>query len=542
MHSHNETLRVLHTIYRNTLEPFTMNDIPAITTRLYPHQKSLIHGMHTYRARMTQGVQLDDHELKSKIGILGDPSRSGKTLAVLGYMATDTQQYPTTELTPYSSPFFYSQKVSYPQNATNLIIVPSHLFGHWQDEIKKHTTLPYVAIDTRGKLKNDMVQTILSSTFILTTNKCLRHIQEYASRNHITWNNIFIDEPLFIQLKASEPRLQFQFLWLISYQWQSLLFRTALKKSQLLFLQEPMHADLEEMLLDNITEECHIYPSQYMKQYVEYNHSHRGYILLRNATKHIRDSLPAPILQHSIIQCKSTTTLQSLSSMYLSRNTAVSSTNIPGLFQALGIESSTPEEYLVQHEGKRELIQRKINENECGICLDACVYPTIVHCCYHLYCGKCLLQNTIIQYKCPTCRITLDVTRMHCLAEIGTNDVRTKRDATLDVIRTKQPCIIFIALDKIYHDLLPSMKSIGIQSELITSFSLRKAIKNITDGTSTVLFVSKVELIRGLSVPSSCLLFYHEQPVFEQRQALINMASQSSSPLQILHLHSEVQM
>ncbi len=103
-----------------------------------------------YRKQMTQGLQLDDHELTSKIGIVGDPSGSGKTLAVLGYLASDTDYYATTELSPYSSPYFYSKKVTYPQNTTNLIIVPSHLFSHWQDEIKKHTTIAYTPIETRG--------------------------------------------------------------------------------------------------------------------------------------------------------------------------------------------------------------------------------------------------------------------------------------------------------------------------------------------------------------------------------------------------------
>ena len=546
MHAHNETLRVLHTIYRTTLDATLSLDraIPEITTPLYPHQATLIKGMHDYRARMTYGVQIDDHALKSRVGIIGDPSGTGKTLSVLGYLASDTQQYPTTELTPYSTPYFYTQKVIYPQATANLIVVPSHLFGHWQDEIKKHTTIQYVGIDTRGKLKNDMVETILHSTFVLTTNKCYRFVQEYATRHHITWNNIVIDEPLFIQLKASDPTLAFQFLWLISYQWHPLLFRNALKKSQLLFLDENIHPELHEMLLENITEEQHIFPSQYMKHYTECNHSHRGHLLLRNANQHIREHVPTPVLLHMIIQCKSTTTLPSLSSIYLARNTSISSMNIPVLFQALSIGSSTPSDYIEQHPEKREMIQRKVTENECGICLDTCTYPTILNCCYHVYCGKCLLQNTIIQYKCPMCRTSLDTSRLHCLQDIGSNGLRSKRDSAMDTIRSKQPCIIFTLLDKIYYDLSNEMKEANIQAELVTPISLRKAVKNFKEGTTSVLFISKVDLIRGLSLPAACLLFYHEESVFEHRQALIHAASQRPStvlpPLQILHLHSEI--
>jgi hypothetical protein len=540
--NHNETLRILNTVYRTTLAPIvpSVTTSPSITTPLYPHQFTLLQGMLRYRKQMTQGLQFDDHTLTSKIGIVGDPSGSGKTLAVLGYLASDTEYYATTELSPYSSPYFYSQKVTYSQNTTNLIIVPSHLFGHWQDEIKKHTTIAYTPIETRGKLKNDMVQTILSSTFVLTTNKCYKYVQEYATRHQITWNNIVIDEPLFIQMKTSDPKLNFQFLWLITYQWPSLIFRNSIKKSQVLFLREPMHPDLEEMLLDNITDDIHIFPSQFMKQYVEYNHSHRGYLILRNYNYHVRSSCPVIHPQYSIVQCKSTTTLQALSSIYLSRNTQITSIAVPHLFQALSIDVQTKDNYCEQYSEKSEMIRRKVEENECGICLEPCVYPTMVTCCHHVYCGKCILQNTIIQYKCPTCRETLDVSRIRCLSEIGINVLHTKKEACMNIIRAYPSCIIHISFDKIYYDLLHELRESRITCELVTAVSLRKAVKSFKEGTVKVLFISKIELIRGLSLPASCLLFYHEQIVFEQRQALLNMVS--TTGVQVIHLHSEVQV
>ena len=543
MQNHNDTMRVLHTIYNNTIAPMDPITVPEITTPLYPHQSTLIQGMLAYRKRMTQGMQLDDHELKSKIGFVGDPSGSGKTLSVLGYLVSDTDYYATTELTHNSSPYFYSQKVTYPQNTVNLIIVPTHLFGHWQDEIKNHTTISYVAIDTKGKLKNDMVQTILSSTFVLTTNKCFRAVQEYATRNHITWNNVCIDEPLFIQMKSSDPKLEFQFLWLITYQWPSLLFRASLKKSPLLFLREPMHVDLEEMLLDNTTEDIRLYPCQYIKQFTEYNHSHRGHLLLRCSNDHVSKSIAVSAPKNTIIQCKSTTTLQTLSSIYLARNTSISATNVPHLFQALNIESHTNADYIASYPKKNEIILRKLEENECGICFETCTYPTMLTCCHHVYCGKCILQNTIIQYRCPMCRAALDVSQMKCLSSFGLNSMQTKKEACINVLRSHPMCVVYISFDKIYYDLLNDMKNAHINAELLTSFSLRKTIKSLKEGDINVLFVSKIELIRGLSLPVSCLLFYHELPFFEQKQALINMTLQPhQKPLEIVHLYSEVQV
>jgi hypothetical protein len=542
MQNHIETLRVLHTVYNNTLKPNTIS-IPAIKTQLYPHQATLIHGMHQYRAQMTQGMQVDADELRAKIGIVGDPSGSGKTLAILGYLASDLDPHPSFELTQYSSPYFYAQRQTHTLITSNLIIVPPHLFGYWEDEIKKHTNLNYVSIETRGKLKDELIQRILSSTFVLTTSKCYRHIQEFATRHHITWNNICIDEPLYIQLKSSDPQLQFQFLWFITHQWQHLLFRNPIKKAQLLFLNEPMHTDLEVMLLDNTTEDIYMFPSQYIKQYTIYSHSHRGHLVIRNANEHIRRDVPNE--QHSIIQCKSTTTLQALSSISLARNASVRSYNIPHLFQALNIESIEPIEYIQMYPDKEVMIQRKVNENECGICFDSCTYPTMVTCCHHVYCGKCILQNTIIQFKCPTCREVLDIAHMKCLTDFGSSTLKTKKDACLDIIRTGTKCLIYISLDKIYHDLWPEIHAAGMHAELITSFSLRKAVKNFKEGNTTVLFISKIELLRGIGISAiSSLLFYHEPSVFELKQTLINTAQQMGrcQPLQIIHLHSEIQV
>jgi hypothetical protein len=242
-----------------------------------------------------------------------------------------------------------------------------------------------------------------------------------------------------------------------------------------------MHSDLEEMLLDNTTEDVHIFPSQYIKQYLSYNHPDRGYIILRNLNEHIR-STSIPEINHSIIHCKATTTLQSLSSLYLARNNQLRSSNIPHLFQALGIESRTQENYTAHHEEKRDIITRKIEENECGICFDSCVYPTIINCCFHVYCAKCILQNTLIQFKCPTCRTTLDTTKMSCLSSLGETALRSKKEACLEIMNTYDKCIVYISLDKIYYDLLNDMRLLGLKSELVTSFSLRKSIKNLRDG------------------------------------------------------------
>jgi len=53
---HYEKLVILNNVYHHTLPPNdTFVPPPTITLPLYPHQKTLIHGMHQYRERMTRG-------------------------------------------------------------------------------------------------------------------------------------------------------------------------------------------------------------------------------------------------------------------------------------------------------------------------------------------------------------------------------------------------------------------------------------------------------------------------------------------------------
>ena len=87
----------------------------------------------------------------------------------------------------------------------------------------------------------------------------------------------------------------------------------------------------------------------------------------------------------------------------------------------------------------------------------------------------------------------------------------------------------------------------GIKTERIENnlFSLIKTVRNFQQGKTRLLFISNVDMIRGLSLASTThLIFYHELPAFESKQVLIHSSQRlgRTSPLQILHLHSEIQV
>ena len=106
-----EKLSVLNTVYNNTI---VLGKTPAIAavikTPLFPHQNALVNGMHVYRDKMTRGFVVGNQAINGKIGIIGDPAGTGKTLAVLAYLSSQVATFPriTCELTNNSSKYFFS--------------------------------------------------------------------------------------------------------------------------------------------------------------------------------------------------------------------------------------------------------------------------------------------------------------------------------------------------------------------------------------------------------------------------------------------------
>uniref|UniRef100_A0A6C0KVQ9 RING-type domain-containing protein n=1 Tax=viral metagenome TaxID=1070528 RepID=A0A6C0KVQ9_9ZZZZ len=563
---HYDKLVLLNNVFNNTLHQDSSYITPdTIKTKLYPHQNTLIQGMRQYREKMTRGFLVGDQAINGKVGIVADPPGSGKTLSMIAYLAShlSISTKMTSELTAHSSAYFFSHRLHSisETNWAHLIVVPHRLFGQWKQEFDQHTSLPYVSIETKRIMKGDAIsKLILQHRIVITTDKCYKHVQEYVNTYQIQWDQIMIDEASAIFFHSSDPPLRFQFLWLITNNWIPLIIKTpTINKSNLFFLRDriTIHPDLENWLLEDITVhyEGQLVSSAFMKEYISFHHPERGRMILRNRTEDITKSMNLPVPQYHNLQCKPNMTLNSLISFYLARqrDPTVRSKNIPHLFQSLGIEFQSIEEYRSRQPiEKHHLIQRMINDRECVICLEQCEYPTMVQCCYHLFCGKCLLKNALINMKCPTCRSGMDVQRIHCLETLPSEDrmlAKNKMEVCLDILRENKEgrFIIYSPFTNIYYELMERFEQIGIKAERIENnlFSLIKTVRNFQKGITRLLFLSNVDAIRGLSLTSTThLIFYHELPSYESKQVLLHSSQRMGRtlPLQILHLHSEIQV
>jgi SNF2 family DNA or RNA helicase len=307
--------------------------------------------------------------------------------------------------------------------------------------------------------------------------------------------------------------------------------------------------------LDDITVHCDetLVSSAFLKDYLNFYHPHRGQMVLRNSMEALQSSMKLPVIQTEVLQCRPNLSLHTMSAHYVSKNIEayIQVNKVPYLFQSLGIQFIELEHYLsFQTDNKYTLIRRRVQENECIICMEKCAYPTIINCCYSVFCGKCVLKNTVLNHKCPICREMLTTNNICCLSALQDEDViqaRNKIEVCLDVLRTNksEKFIIYSVFENIYFQLFEKMNQMGLTVEKIDSNlpTRLKSIRNFKNGVTNVLFVSDVHLIHGISLAAtSHLIFYHELNAYETKQVLIHSAQRlgRTQPLKIIHLNSGI--
>jgi hypothetical protein len=309
--------------------------------------------------------------------------------------------------------------------------------------------MKYCGIETKRTIKgNDLAKNMIESQFVITTNTCFKFVQEYANEHNIKWNNVFIDEASSIYIKSSDPSLEFQFMWLITNNWLPLLFKNpSLSKKDLYHLKdrvEIMHPDLEEWLLDNqqLSYISNLISSSYFKDYLPFLHNMKYIIILRNNNKFIQDSIQLPIYTTEEYYCRPNITLHSLKMYFLARKLSpmtMIQDKTAYILQLLNIECKSMVDYLqYKPSSVHQIIRRKLNENECIICLEQPEFVIITNCCYNICCAKCILTNLFISGKCPTCREILSINQLCCLKELSKDEhitLQNKTEICLDIVK-----------------------------------------------------------------------------------------------------------
>lgn len=225
-----------------TAQSLQVQQPEAIKVPLKSHQRAIIHAMMEHEKQSMKGIQFHNSTTFMNYGILGDEVGSGKSLAVLGFLAYRKQtpidltknalyQFSRNNLfTMYSSPV--------QSDGPALIIVPHTIYRQWQDYCKQQTTLKvffaksnkeltphYTTTDVSGHeaIKETFATTLRQADIVLVSNTLYSAVQAIARDLNLKWSRVFVDEADSIYLTGGCPPPEAPFIWFITATWPNII-------------------------------------------------------------------------------------------------------------------------------------------------------------------------------------------------------------------------------------------------------------------------------------------------------------------------------
>jgi SNF2 family DNA or RNA helicase len=221
----------------------------AIRIPLKPHQRAVVHAMKEYEYQAMNGIPYKNSTTFMNYGILGDEVGSGKSLAVLSFIAERKQdpiEMKKHQLYPYSrSNLFTTYVRAFPaKKSPALIIVPHTLYRQWQDYCKKQTTLNIFyaksvkdlapaflnlqdgsgnSLSEHTRKQEELKQSLQVADVVLVSNTMYAELQHVAKFSGVQWSRIFIDEADSIHIPGTAPPPNAPFVWFITATWPTLL-------------------------------------------------------------------------------------------------------------------------------------------------------------------------------------------------------------------------------------------------------------------------------------------------------------------------------
>lgn len=452
-----------------------------ITTPLKPHQLACLYkaikmekeGYIKYDINYGNGnnrnpveTHPDDRKIKfeTNIGIIGDIVGYGKTLTALSIIAAintkdihiNTNTNISYNISDTYSYFNYTKKnrnIIYDNIIdSTLIIVPrGPVYVQWENTLKNHTTLKYIAIDNLNYIKKNLppytdvtskiisdffgqydVVLIKNTTFDIFTRyyysveKPDTHNMPFINR----WRRVMIDEAHDICAKIQQ--LYYHQLWLISATYQSIIYSLNTYNKLLSRFKQSLTGDIIELMLIKCEKE-----------------------FVRNSFK-----IPSPVEKY--YQCKLSAQITIIKN-FISQSVLdkINANDIVGAIKELGGKSETENNIidLVSKEIKKDInnkekereyvsmldipienknlrlknidndiqmkkekladLTKRVSEFDnklCGICIDIIDNPIVLEC-THSYCAACLISwmKTKINNcdkKCPECRLLINSDKM----------------------------------------------------------------------------------------------------------------------------------
>lgn len=389
--------------------------IPLVDIPLLPHQIISLQKMRLIEESRNKGIWVNDEQLVSSYGILGDPSGTGKTATMLGHIGQMTEHpfgiHTLCTLSRDSLPSLYSvtQRL-YEDSFNTLIVVPYFLLLHWQGEIEKtrftlHTIKSQRDIDSTECIRriSECHITLISNTLL----QCLTARLKHTMPNYL-WERVVYDEADMIRIPAACPFIRCKMSWLISARYKNLTHANQQIHSYILqklspdFLQS-LEEPLQKLLTVYTQEHPHLVVYKtvshtYFQSILRTTHPARGYFVVTTEEEFLQQSMQLPSVVRKHISCSS-------KMPYIHANTRnlMEQGKIEEAVLSICPRTMSRDAFLTSLTCpfKKE---RFLASSVCTICFEAAEVPCISPCCTHLFCGSCMLRWLDTNAVCPICR------------------------------------------------------------------------------------------------------------------------------------------
>lgn len=378
----NSAEHVLHTLdigFRRQLteESPRATQPSEIKLHLRDHQLAIIDAMCRQENASLEGI---DHGLTKtycNYGVLGDEVGTGKSLAVLGFIAhmksQDIQTNRSFLMYGSSKSIFtiYNKPIN-PSAYSNLIVVPHTLYRQWQEYCKKQTTLnvfyaksqkdidPLAAYweitqnrDISGNLaekRNALIKTIRESDVVLVSNTLYANLMYYSTSNNFSWKRIFVDEMDTIHITGNTPPPTANFVWFISATWTNFIMQGTCIRPLLLQYYNTYASDFSPALgewLKNEIGPSSVSPGQitwmdvrskrWLGSYMSY-HLLRSITLVSCSKGFIEKSRSMPPINQQVIMCRQPTSHKLVRGLVNDKiQKMIYAGNIQGALEELGV-------------------------------------------------------------------------------------------------------------------------------------------------------------------------------------------------------------
>jgi SNF2 family DNA or RNA helicase len=354
----------------------------AIRIPLKAHQRAVVHAMKEHELQGMNGIPYKGSKTYMNYGILGDEVGSGKSLAVLSFIA-ERKQEPIDihkhQLYPYSrSNLFTTYVKKYPaKKSPALIIVPHTLYRQWQDYCKKQTTLDVFYAksvkdlapaflnlhDSSGNSlsehllkQQEMKRSLQVADVVLVSNTMYAEVQHVAKLCGIQWSRIFIDEADSIHIPGTAPAPNAPFVWFITATWPTMLLHGHHIRANMLLRYREHPERYCSALGEWLKSEIGVSPSGYPERAISWmrvrsanwmrdyfsDHVLRGVGTITCSKEFLKESQKMPAQVFSTVWCLQSNSHRAVLGLVSAEvQNMIHAGNIEGALQQLGVTEDT---------------------------------------------------------------------------------------------------------------------------------------------------------------------------------------------------------